>query len=82
MNEAVEIIFDYLGWEPNIPNYMSKKPVGVQHRAADTTRAEELIGWEPQYTVKEGIERTLDWYVANRDVECVQANLEKLLHER
>jgi UDP-glucose 4-epimerase len=82
MNEAVEIIFDYLDWEPGEINYMTEKPVGVRHRAADTTRAEELIGWEPQYTVEEGIERTLDWYVANRDVEYVQENLEKLLHER
>ena len=63
MNEAVEVIFDYLDWEPDAVDYMTDKPVGVRHRAADTTRAEELLGWEPEYTVEEGIERTLDWYV-------------------
>jgi len=82
MNEAVEIIFDYLDWEPDEINYMTDKPQGVRHRAADTTRAEELLGWEPQYTVEEGIKNTLDWYVENRDPDYVRENLETLLHER
>jgi UDP-glucose 4-epimerase len=82
MNEAVEIIFDNLDWEPDEINYMTDKPQGVRHRAADTTRAEELLGWEPQYTVEEGIKNTLDWYVENRDRDYVRENLETLLHER
>ena len=56
--------------------------VGVRHRAADTTRAERLLGWEPEYTVEEGIARTLEWYVDARDRESVEDNLETLLHER
>lgn len=82
MNEAVEYIFDYLGWEPNENDYLTDKPVGVRHRAADTTRAEELLGWEPHYTVEEGIKNTLDWYVESRDRTYVSENLETLLHER
>ncbi|WP_435099006.1 NAD-dependent epimerase/dehydratase family protein [Halorubrum sp. N11] len=82
MNEAVEIIFDYLDWEPDEINYMTDKPQGVRHRAADTTRAEELLGWKPEYTVEEGIKNTLDWYVDARDKEYVRENLETLLHER
>ena len=82
MNEAVEIIFDYLDWAPDEINYIADKPQGVRHRAADTTRAEELLGWEPQYTVEEGIKNTLEWYVESRNREYVQKNLETLLHER
>jgi len=82
MNEAVDIIFDYLDWEPDEIDYMTNKPEGVRHRAADTTRAEELLGWEPEYTVEDGIKRTLDWYVDARDPEYVKENLETLLHER
>jgi len=82
MNEAVDIIFDYRDWEPDEINYMTDKPQGVRHRAADTTRAEELLGWEPEYTVEEGIQNTLDWYLDNRDKEYVRENLETLLHER
>jgi UDP-glucose 4-epimerase len=82
MNEAVEIIFEYLDWEPAEINYMTDKPVGVRHRAADTTRAEELLSWEPEYTVTKGIKNTLDWYVEARDRDYVRENLEMLLHER
>lgn len=82
MNEAVEIIFDYLDWEPDERNYMTDKPMGVRHRASDTTRAEKLLGWEPKYTVEEGIKHTLDWYVKARDKDYVRNNLQTLLHER
>lgn len=82
MNEAVELIFDYLDWEPETIDYMTDKPVGVRHRAADTKRAEELLGWEPEYTVREGISRTIDWYTKNKDKKHVRENIESLLHER
>jgi UDP-glucose 4-epimerase len=82
INEVAEAIFDYLDWEPDEVNRMTDKPVGVRHRAADTTRAEELLGWEPEYSLKDGMAETIDWYVENRDKEYVQENLETLLHER
>jgi len=82
INEVVEAIFDYMGEEPPEMNYMTDKPVGVRHRAADTTRAEELLGWEPEYTLEDGLAETIDWYTANRDREYVRENLETLLHER
>ena len=82
INEVAEAVFDRLDWEPAEVDHMTDKPVGVRHRAADTTRAEELLGWEPQYTLQDGIDRTLDWYAENREKEYVQNNLETLLHER
>jgi UDP-glucose 4-epimerase len=82
INDVAGAIFDRLDWEPAEIDHMTDKPVGVRHRAADTTRAEELLGWEPQYTLQDGIGRTLDWYAENREREYVQNNLETLLHER
>ena len=82
INEVAAAIFERLGWEPAEIDHMTDKPVGVRHRAADTTRAEELLGWAPQYTLQEGIDNTLDWYVENRSKEYVQENLETLLTER
>lgn len=82
INEVVEAIFDYMEKESPEMNYMTDKPVGVRHRAADTTRAEELLGWEPKYSLEEGLAETIDWYTANRDKQYVRENLETLLHER
>ena len=33
-----------------------------QIRKADTEKTEQLIGWRPQLTLEEGLERTLAWY--------------------
>jgi UDP-glucose 4-epimerase len=82
INEVVDAIFDHLDREKPAIDHMTDKPVGVRHRAADTTRAEKLLGWEPQYTLAEGLARTVDWYTATRDREYVRENLETLLHER
>ena len=82
INEVVEAIFDYMDEDLPEMNYMTDKPVGVRHRAADTTRAEEVLGWEPEYSLRDGLAETIDWYTANRDREYVRENLETLLHER
>lgn len=82
INEVIEVIFDRLDWEPDELAYLTDKPVGVRHRAADTTRAKERLGWEPAFSLEEGINETLDWYVNHRNKERVEANLETLLHER
>ena len=82
MNEAVEYIFEAMDWRPEEIQYLTDKPQGVRHRAADTTRAKERLGWEPQYSVSDGIEQTVQWYQSNRQPEYVRENLETLLHER
>ncbi len=82
INEVVDAIFAYLDRDPPEKNYMTDKPVGVRHRAADTTRAEELLGWTPDYSLEDGLAETIDWYTANRDQAYVRENLETLLHER
>jgi UDP-glucose 4-epimerase len=82
INRVSEVIFDALGWHPEEIDYLTDKPVGVEHRAADTTRAEELLGWTPEYSLEEGIERTLEWYVANREKADVRRDLETLLTSR
>lgn len=82
INEVVESIFQRLNWEPEEIEYMSDKPVGVRHRAADTTRARELLGWEPEYSLQEGIDHTIEWYTNNRDDAFVKENLQRLLEER
>jgi nucleoside-diphosphate-sugar epimerase len=32
-----------------------------QNRCPDLTRARELLGWEPQIPLEEGLRRTVEW---------------------
>lgn len=51
-----------LGLEP--PIYRRRVDFFTKSRAFDITRAREEIGYAPRVDLREGIERTLDWYRA------------------
>lgn len=47
-------------------SHVADRP-GHDHRyAIDATRIREDLGWEPQVSFEDGIERTVDWYLENR----------------
>ncbi len=71
------------GWRPeNGLKHLSDKPVGVKHRALDAIFAKKSCGWEPKVSLEEGMRRTIEWYVENRDVDAVRAQLGELLMAR
>jgi UDP-glucose 4-epimerase len=58
------------------PQFAPARVGDVQHSWADISAANRDLGYTPQVTVVEGLERTVDWYVqqhANRqvDAKCV-----------
>lgn len=42
-------------------SFDTTKPEGDMDRAADWTKAREILGWEPRVGVEEGIRRTYEW---------------------
>ena len=48
--------------------YVGDRPGQVFRHTADASKAERLLGWRPQVTFEEGLERTIAWYIANRAV--------------
>jgi CDP-glucose 4,6-dehydratase len=34
----------------------------IPHQYLDATKAREMLGWRPRFTLEEGLGRTLDWY--------------------
>lgn len=45
------------------------KPTGAVSRALDNTRAKEIMGWIPKYTLEEGLRKTIQWYVKTHKIE-------------
>jgi GDP-D-mannose 3',5'-epimerase len=39
----------------------TSKPQGVRGRNSDNSKLREVLGWEPQITLEEGLRRTYDW---------------------
>jgi UDP-glucose 4-epimerase len=82
INETIEMVFDIIGWHPDEIFRDLSKPQGVASRAADLTRCRKRLEWEPTVSYREGFARTIEWYRANRPVDRVQVDLERLLMER
>ncbi|MGH9877315.1 MAG: NAD-dependent epimerase/dehydratase family protein, partial [Nitrososphaerales archaeon] len=60
--DVVDTICGIMGWRPKRFNFDSSKPVGAISRALDNSRAKDLLGWEPRFTLAEGLQKTIDWY--------------------
>ena len=39
----------------------------MKDTSANIEKAESLLGWKPQVSLEEGIDRTIEWYLANKD---------------
>jgi nucleoside-diphosphate-sugar epimerase len=61
--DLLEEIFHVAHWRPKSIDRQLDKPIGVKSRASDLTRCREWLGWEPQYSLREGVERTMRWYL-------------------
>ena len=82
INQAAKLVFDIVGWKPKTIKRDCKKPQGVASRAADLTKALEVLDWAPKVSYEEGFKKTADWYFANHNIANVKNNLERLLVER
>jgi len=63
LKDVAELVFKLMGWRPKKILFDTSKPIGVVSRALDISRAKKLLGWEPRFTLEEGLKKTIDWYV-------------------
>lgn len=62
IQETVEEIFDLRGWRPSDFDYQLDKPVGVLSRAADNSKVQEILGWQPTKSLRDGLTEMGTWY--------------------
>ncbi|OGL72360.1 hypothetical protein A3F28_00760 [Candidatus Uhrbacteria bacterium RIFCSPHIGHO2_12_FULL_57_11] len=44
------------------PAYLPKREIEIRYRCPDTTKMKDLLGYEPQISLEDGLRRTLEWY--------------------
>ncbi len=66
IKDLLELIVKLTGFEGEI-RWDTSKPNGQPRRKLDTTRADQLFGFKSWTTFDEGLQRTIDWYVENRE---------------
>lgn len=65
IKELVEIIKEVVGYEGKVV-YDISKPDGTPQKLLDVSKLEEL-GWQAKISLRDGIEQTYEWYVANME---------------
>ena len=79
--DAAAMILRRMGVEVPL-KFLPHMPTGPYNRVAANRLAKELIGWEPLVPFREGIVKTIDWYVKNRNPDEVRSQLQSMLTER
>lgn len=70
VNELVQKIIQHSGKTITV-RHDTTKPTIPTKLCLDITKAKELFGWSPRVTLKDGIERTMQWY--RKNIESVEA---------
>jgi nucleoside-diphosphate-sugar epimerase len=60
INELVDMVADISGKKIE-KRYDQSKPQGVQGRNSDNSRLSNVLKWEPQISLEEGLRRTYEW---------------------
>jgi GDP-L-fucose synthase len=70
IRETAELVAGVVGFEGSIV-WDTSMPNGQPRRSLDASKAKERFGWEARTQLREGIERTVEWYRAQADVVAV-----------
>lgn len=61
VNQIIAMINEALGKSVQ-PEYLPTRPGDIKHSLADISKARELIGYNPEISIEEGLNRTIRWY--------------------
>ena len=81
IKELVELIAELTGFDGEI-RWDTTKPDGQPRRCLDVSKAKADFGFKAKTDFKEGLKKTIEWYFANKNIEEVKDNSDKLLLER
>jgi nucleoside-diphosphate-sugar epimerase len=66
LNQLLEELKDLTGKQDVTAEYLEPRVGDVRHSLADITMARELLGYESKVDLREGLQRTIDWWKTSR----------------
>jgi len=64
VREIVTSIRKLMGREDLEPLIQNVATAEIAQQFLDATKAKKLLGWQPRFTLEEGLKKTIDWYLA------------------
>jgi GDP-L-fucose synthase len=71
IKELIETLAEFLEFAPH---FDVSKPSGYPRRVMSIEQAQEQLGYEPAVSLRQGLERTWEWFQANRDQHLKKQN--------
>lgn len=65
LNETVRVLRKLTSYDGEV-KYGPERAGDVKHSLADLSRAEQFLGYRPKVDFEEGLRRTVEWYLAQR----------------
>ncbi len=65
--DVVRTILKAVGKDESLITYVKDRPGHDMRYAIDPTKIHNELGWEPETLFNEGIQKTIDWYLNNRE---------------
>ncbi|HKI77532.1 MAG TPA: dTDP-glucose 4,6-dehydratase [Ignavibacteriaceae bacterium] len=65
--EIVKLILKYLNKSEDQIEYVKDRPGHDRRYAIDSTKIQNELGWKPAFSFEEAIEKTINWYIDNKD---------------
>ena len=65
INDLVTLIEDVVG-KKAVVEYGPAVQADMRSNWADVTKAGEMLGWKPEYNLRQGVEKIFEWYMAER----------------
>ena len=70
INELVEEIQNAINYEVSI-DYNLTKPAGVSKKTLNGSNGSQILKWEPEWSLSEGINETTKWYLEKATMDKV-----------
>lgn len=64
IRELAEALHEISGFRGTV-RWDTSMPDGALYKVLDTSRAKDVLGWEPRTTFRDGLARTYEWFVEN-----------------
>ena len=65
--EVIHLILDRLGKPKSLIRHVTDRPGHDRRYAIDAGKIMAELGWKPSLSFEQGINKTIDWYLANQD---------------
>src|SRR5512134_4180785 len=66
INDLIKLLEEIIGKKADV-HYGPPNPADMFTNWADVSKAGGLLGWEPQFTMRTGLEKLVEWYNAERE---------------